>query len=128
MIKLDALQAQLQSSVNFFQFEYYRKISKNYLIHPLVPNAIGIKTLLNGRKIPMIPLLIHDNKFITDFKEKSEIFNSFFSKQCSLIYNGSTLPSLFPLIIEKSLSDVDFSVEDIKNIISKLYSNQHSHA
>ena len=25
--KLDALQATLQSSINFFQFEYYRKIS-----------------------------------------------------------------------------------------------------
>ena len=26
--KLDALQAKLQSFINFFQFEYYRKISK----------------------------------------------------------------------------------------------------
>ena len=26
--KFDALQAKLQSSVNFFQFKYYRKISK----------------------------------------------------------------------------------------------------
>ena len=26
--KLDGLQAKLQSSINFFQFEYYRKISK----------------------------------------------------------------------------------------------------
>ena len=63
-------------------------------------------------------------KFITDFKEKSEIFNSFFAGQCSLIDNGSTLLSLFPLIREKSLSDVDFLVEDIKNIITKLDSNK----
>ena len=52
------------------------------------------------------------------------IKNSFFAKQCSLIDNGSTWPSLFPLITEKSLSDVDFSVEDIKNIIIKLDSNK----
>ena len=71
-----------------------------------------------------MPPLFHDNKFITDFKEKSEIFNSFFAKQCSLNDDGSTLPSLFTLIIEKSLSDVDFSAEDIKNIISKLDSNK----
>ena len=45
------------------------------------------------------------------------IKNSFFD-------NWSTLPSLFPLITEKSLSDVDFSVEDIKNIIRKLDSNK----
>ena len=79
-----------------------------------------LKTLLNGRKIPCIPPLLHDSKFITVFKEMSEIFNSFFAKQCLLIDNGSTSSSLFPLIIEKSLSDVDFSVEDIKNINSKL--------
>ena len=88
-----------------------------------------LDSLLNGRKIPCIPPLFHDISliyyftFITDFKEKSEIFNSFFAKQCSLIDNGSTLPSLFPLITEKSLSDVDFSVEDIKNI-NKLDSNK----
>ena len=83
-----------------------------------------LKTLLNGRRIPCIPPLFHDNKFIIDFKGKSEIFNSCFAKQCSLIDNGSTLPSHVPLITKKSLSDVDFSVEDIKNIISKLDSNK----
>ena len=31
-----------------------------------------LKTLLNSRKIPCIPPPFHDNKFITDFKEKSE--------------------------------------------------------
>ena len=84
-----------------------------------------MKALLNGRKIPCIPPLFHDNKFITNFKEKREIFyfNSF-AKQCSLIDNGSILPSLFPLITEKSLSYVEFSVEDIKNIISKFDSNK----
>ena len=56
--------------------------------------------------------------------EKSEILNSFFVKQCSLINNGSTLLWLFTLITEKSLSDVNFSVDDIKNIINKLDSNK----
>ena len=32
--KLDAFQAKLQSSINFFQFEYYRKISEK-ISHPL---------------------------------------------------------------------------------------------
>ena len=120
------MQAKLQSSINFFQFKYYRKISKKLSDPSTSPKCYWtlLKTLLNGRKIPCIPPLFHDNKFITDFKEKSEIFNSFFAKQCSLINNGSTLSSLFPLITDKLLSDVDFSVEDIKNIISKLDSNK----
>ena len=122
--KPDALQAKLQTSINFLQFEYYRKISKK-LFDPSTSSKCYctlLKTLLNGRNISCIPPSFPDNNIITDFKEKSEIFNSF-AKQCSLIDNGSTLPSLFPLITEKSLSDVDFSVEDIKNI-NKLDSNK----
>ena len=83
-----------------------------------------LKTLLHNRKISCIPPLFHYNKSVTDFKEKSEIFNSFFAKQCSLIDNGSALTSLFRLIGEKLLSDVDYSEEDIKNVISKLDSNK----
>ena len=40
--KRDAFQVKLPSSMTFFQFNYYRKISKNYLIHPLVLNTIGL--------------------------------------------------------------------------------------
>ena len=84
--KLDALQAKLQSSINFFQFKHYRKISKKLSDPSTSPKCYW--TLLNGRKIPCIPPFFHNNKFITDFKEKSKIFKSFFAKQCSLIDNG----------------------------------------
>ena len=83
-----------------------------------------LKTLLNDKKIPCIPQIFDGDIPIANFKEKSELFNSFSSEQCSLIDNGSILPSLFPLITEKSLSDVDFSIEDIKKIISRLDSNK----
>ena len=54
-------------------------------------------------------LLFHKNKLVTDFREKVEIFNSFFAKQCSLINSGSPLP---PEIIKKTLYSVRFSTED----------------
>ena len=45
--KLDALQAKLQSSINFFNlystnYSTIEKSQKNYLIHPLVLNATGL--------------------------------------------------------------------------------------
>ena len=52
-----------------------------------------LKRCLNDKTIPCTPPLFRDNNFITDFKEKAELFNSFFSKQRSIIDNGSKLPS-----------------------------------
>ena len=39
-----------------------------------------LKGFLNNKKIPLIPPLFHENRFITDFKEKAELINSFFAK------------------------------------------------
>ena len=50
-----------------------------------------LKTLLNNKKIPCIPPLLQDNKYVTDFKKKAELFNLMFAKQCSIIYNSSEL-------------------------------------
>ena len=52
-----------------------------------------LKRFLNDKKIPCLLSLFHKNKFVTDFWEKAETFNSFFAKQCSLINNDSSLPS-----------------------------------
>ena len=38
-----------------------------------------LKTFYNGKKIPVIPLLFINNKFLTDFQENA-VFNSFFAK------------------------------------------------
>ena len=51
-----------------------------------------LKFFLNNRKIAVIPPIFQNNKFVTDFKGKAELFNSFFAKRCSLIKNDSKLP------------------------------------
>ena len=40
----------------------------------------------------LIPPFFHANEYVTDFKKKAELFNSFFAKQCSLISNSNELP------------------------------------
>ena len=36
-----------------------------------------LKHFLNNEKTPRIPPLFHENKFLTDVKEKAEYFNAF---------------------------------------------------
>ena len=87
-----------------------------------------LKRFLNNKKIPCIPSLFDENKLVTDFRKKADIFNSFSVKQCSLINSDSYLPSKIIKKTDNSLYSVNFSTEDILQIINKLDSNKtHGH-
>ena len=58
--------------------------------------------------------------YVTDFKEKANISNAFFSEQCCLINNLSKLPSTFLKRTEKVMSSILFSGNDIVKIIGEL--------
>ena len=76
-----------------------------------------LKSLLNNKKIPCIPPLFHQNKYVTDFKKKAELFSCFFAKQCSVINNSSELPSNILKKTDKSISTVTFTSDDIATLI-----------
>ena len=87
-----------------------------------------LKMFLNNKKIPCIPPLKHQNKYVTDFKEKAEIFNSFFAEQCSLMNNSSKLSSTFLKRTDKFISSISLRSKDIARIIRDLEPNQaHGH-
>ena len=87
-----------------------------------------LRRLLNNKKIPLIPPLFHENKFVTDFKEKAELFNSHFAKQCSLISNSSKLPSHIQYLTDNRLSCVRFSHDKFTKVIQILDPNKaHGH-
>ena len=102
--------------------KYYTKLSRR-LADPLTsPKTCWsiLKTFLNNKKIPCIPPLFHENKFITDFKEKTELFNHFFVNQCSLSSNNSVLPQP----TNQCLDSIHFSRSDIAKMISHLDPNK----
>ena len=87
-----------------------------------------LKTFLNNKKIPLIPPLYHQGGFITNFKVKAELFNSFFASQCSLIKNDSELPSHLNYNTNNRLSAVNSSIDDIAKILQNLDPNKaHGH-
>ena len=83
-----------------------------------------LKTLLNNKNIPCIPSLFHQGKYITDFKKKTELFNSFFTKQCFIIQNSSKLPFTLNKTTKKSISSITFNRNDIATIIRSLDPNK----
>ena len=83
-----------------------------------------LKTFLNNKKIPCIPPLYHDDKFVCDFEEKSKIFNNYFAQQCSVINNNSTVPEKILYRTDASLAKIVFTADDIANIINILDSNK----
>ena len=52
------------------------------------------------------------------------MFNSFFAKQCSVIDNGTEIPSFLHHKTDKSLSNITFTEKDIKKVIQNLDSNK----
>ena len=82
-----------------------------------------INTLLNKAKIPIIPPLLENGLFITDFTEKAQLFNDYFIIQCTTIDTGSDLPRNIP-IPTSLISDLNISEEKILNIIRSLNPNK----
>ena len=95
--RLKLLQEDLHNEIEVSESNYYSRIT--YKLTHIQKNTKTYWALLtrflNNKKIPLIPPPFNGNEYVTDFKEKAELFNSFFAKQCSLISNSELLLSTF---------------------------------
>ena len=64
-----------------------------------------------------------DGSLVSDFKQKANIFNSYFSSQCKPIDISSKLP-VFAYKTENRLGSVDINEEDIYLIIKNVIPNK----
>ena len=67
----------------------------------------------------MIPLLLVNDKIISNFSEKVNLFKKFFASQCTPLENGSSL-SPFCIKTEKSLSSLEINRSNVFAIIKNL--------
>ena len=104
---LSSLQQRLRDLIDDSKQKYFLRLTQKLNIIQKSTKAYWAlsKICLNNRKILVIPPLFHSNKFVTDFKGKAELLNSFFAKQCFLIKNGSKLPPRLHFITDKHLLD-----------------------
>ena len=78
----------------------------------------AFKKLANKKKTTNIPPIIENNVYVTDFLQKSTIFNDYFAKQCTIHDNGSTLPQLI-YRTNSVLSNIVINLDEIVGIILK---------
>ena len=117
--KPETLQKLIYKTLESCKSKYCENISKNLYSKALAPICFWslLKTMLNDEKIPCIPPIFHDNKFVTAFSKKAYLFTYFFAKQCSIIKNNSVLPSSTIPITAQYLLNIEFMNNDIKRII-----------
>ena len=72
-----------------------------------------------NKKIPCIPPLFHNNKFISNFRDKGELFNNFFAQQCTLIGIVSEIHPRLNIKTTKTLSSIPVTRADNAKIIKK---------
>ena len=86
-----------------------------------------MRSFYNGRKLPLIPPILKGNKCVSDFKEKANYFNEFFSLQCSPVGDRSVLPDKVYLTAS-ALESITISGSDILKTIRTLDINKaHAH-
>ena len=69
-----------------------------------------------------------NNKSVTDFQEKANVFNSFFAKQCLPILSSSILPAKISYMTKDRIKTICFGKSDVIKLIKALdVSKAHGH-
>ena len=76
-----------------------------------------LKTFLSNKRIPCIPPLYHNDKYVLDFKEKSKTFNSYFAQQYLIVNDNSIVSERILYQIDASLAKIVLTTDDIANTV-----------
>ena len=94
-VRLENLTTGLSNLIRDTKTEYHSKLPAK-LVNPSTSAKTYwsiLKTFTNGRKVTVIPPLLMNNGFISNFKTKVNYFNRFFNQQCTAISTDSSIPS-----------------------------------
>ena len=123
---LESLITEINELISSTKTLYYENLAKK-LNNPLLQAKTYwsiLKTFYNDKKIPLIPPLLIEGKFITDIQTKANIFNNFFAEQCTPLKNDSLLPPNQIFLTQSRLSSLDFNDDEIMKIIRALNVNK----
>ena len=121
-IIIEALITEINDLITSAKDLYYNSLAKRLNNPSLQAKTYWsiLKTFYNDKKIPIIPPLLIDDKFVTDIQTKANIFNKFFADQCTPLKNGSVLPKNQIFLTQSRICTLDFNEEELMKIIRNL--------
>ena len=127
---LNKLSQDLTNAITNSKLAYYRRIASKFNDPNSAPKTYWsiLKLFVNGKKIPLIPAILFNDQLVTNFSEKTNLFNEFFTQQCNTIENDSTLPNDLVFETTERISSFDISKDEITKIIRSFDPNKaHGH-
>ena len=82
-----------------------------------------LKQLLGKGDDSSYPPLEQNNSFVTDNKEKADIFNTFFTGHSTLDTSGATLPD-FDFVTNERLAEIVASEQEVRDQLQSLKTNK----
>ena len=82
-----------------------------------------LNKFLNKCKVPRIPPLLVDDKYVTNCKEKAALFNNYFTSQCTPFINNSVLPAM-TFRTNSKINSFEITLNEISDIINGLDINK----
>ena len=85
---------------------------------------IDTQNFVNGKKVPIIPILLVNDKFITNVLENANLFYKFFCKQYQPLQNNTSVPKCNTHHTEIRLNNIFFDYKKLLKIIGLLDANK----
>ena len=122
LLEILLTELKINKLINTTKALYYENLSKKLNAALLKAKTYWsiMKTFYNEKKIPLIPPLLIDDRFVTDIKMKVCIFNKFFAEQCTPSENNSILSVNQIFLSQSQSSSLEFSKDKILKIIRAL--------
>ena len=123
-ISLDASRRECNEAIEKSKQKYLMNLGNKLTDRSVGPKKYWkiVNKLLNKCKLPRIPPLLVENKFVTCCMNKAALFNDFFLMQCQPFQNNSELPQFVSLTHNKL--NFEISNDDILAILSGLNTNK----
>ena len=123
---LNKLSGDLTNAITNLKLAYYRRIAFKINDPNSAPKTYWSisKLFVKDKKFLLRPSILVYDQLATNFSEKANLFNEFFTQKCNTIENDNNLPNDLVFESRERISSFDISNDEIIKIIRSLDPNK----